>query len=146
MFDGINLFQKSEFTTTCIVFAYLFVLILPAVGLNFYKNWNSINSNHIKIIWLLLTVILLTILFFIFPGFVCYDDVVTSVNVLNGKAYGWQTLTYSVVVAIGQILLGGFGFTTIICTFLFFTFVPFIFLTILLKKVNSEKKLNSIAE
>lgn len=141
MFEGINLFEKSSFTSTSVVLAYLFVLLMPVMVFRFYKIWKSIQIKQIKLIWLALAIFYIVVFIIVYPGFVGYDDMNSSVVVRAGKAFGWQSLTYSFILAVGQILLGGLGFTSLISIFSFLYIALNIFSMIAQAKLNYKKKM-----
>jgi hypothetical protein len=117
--SGISFFKESSFTTVSVVLSYTLILILPLLAYQFFLVLKSIQLNAIKFTWFVLALFYVFLLFFVFPGFVGYDDVATTSIVQNGMASGWQSLTYSFIVAMGHIILGGFGLTIIISIFLF---------------------------
>lgn len=141
MFEGINLFEKSPFTSTSVVLAYLFVLLIPVMVFRFYKIWKSIQIKEIKLIWLVLAIFYIVVFIIVYPGFVSCDDIYTSAVVRAGKAFGWQSLTYSFILAVGQILLGGLGFTSLISILLFLYISLKIFSVIAQAEISDRSKM-----
>ena len=141
MLAGENFFTDSEFIRTCAILAYLVLLCLPFLAVNFFKNIIKINSKQLR--WLAVAAVLIycSLLAFVYPGFVGYDDVFSMDVILGGPVWGWQSLTYSVVLGVGFLILGNFGFTTILSIGIFLYIFVKILTMLDLSTISERKKL-----
>ena len=69
-----------------------------------------------------------------FPGWVHYDDCITAIEIFKGRAWAWQSTTYSMVLGIGYMLLGTIGFAAILST------VYFLYLVLIVIKIIDASK------
>lgn len=119
MFSGVDLFQKSGFTTLSEILAYFMLFAFPFVLFCFYKSYLTIKNRSIRLIWASQALIFFLIFIMVFPGFISFDDLALAAIVSDGVPSGWQSLTYSFLTASGYILFGGFGLTGLISLLLY---------------------------
>lgn len=65
-------------------------------------------------LWLILSGYYYFVFLKIFPGWVGYDDCHSAIEIMKGKAWGWQSVSYSFVLSVGYIILGKMGLVAFI--------------------------------
>lgn len=107
---GVSLFANSIFTLSAVVFSLLLIYVLVKYFRKSVICFKQINDKSLKysVVAVLAFYIVLYILFF--PGFLGSDDVNMTKTVLNGRAWEWQSLSYSFLSAAGIMIFGQFGF------------------------------------
>ena len=141
MLNGIDLFQKSTFTTLSELLAYFFLFTVPFVSFYFYAIFSRIISRPIRLIWLAQALIYIFLFILVFPGFISFDDLTLAAAVSDGAPSGWHSLTYSFLASSGYILFGGFGLTGAINLLLFLLISLKIYLAVSESQLKKSHKL-----
>lgn len=107
---GVGLFTSSIFTFSAVVFSIFLIYVIVKYIKKSVVCYKQINEKSLKysFVAVLAFYIILYILFF--PGFLGSDDLNMTRTVMNGRAWEWQSLSYSFLSAAGIMMFGQFGF------------------------------------
>jgi hypothetical protein len=107
---GLSLFAPTFFTLTSVVFSIFLIYIILKYARKSLKCFKQMNDKSLRYSFLFVLAAYLVLYFLYFPGFMGSDDVNMTKTVMNGRAWEWQSLSYSFLTAAGVLIFGQFGF------------------------------------
>jgi hypothetical protein len=128
MLPGSSLFPITPFTNLCRILSVVALLGFPIIPWWIIKKWRSLKSVELKGSWLLIGACYLFLLCLHYPGYVGSDDLFTGSVLITGKAWGWQSLTYSIFLETSMLLTGGYGLPPVLFILIFMALILRLFL------------------
>lgn len=107
---GLGLFTSSVFTFSAVVFTVFLIYVIVKYFRKSVVAFKQINDKSLKYSFFAVLVFYIILYILYFPGFLGSDDLNMTKTVMNGRAWEWQSLSYSFLSAAGILILGQFGF------------------------------------
>ena len=117
--SGYHFFAPTVFTMLSAALALLLPLLMSYTLFVVGRRWWQLKSRGLKFIFAGLIIFYFILWFAFFPGFLGYDDGVSLTQVIKGRAWGWQSLTYSFFLSSGLILFGNVSWPATACVGIF---------------------------
>lgn len=107
---GWGLFPLSIFTITSALFSIFLLYVIFKYTRKSIINFRQLSDKTLGYSFLVLLGFYALLYVLFFPGFMGGDDVNMTNTILIGRAWDWQSFSYSLLSAAGLMLFGQFGF------------------------------------